>query len=176
MVKHLKKYLGLIPVALFALLLGCGGGGGGGGSNGSTNGNTTGGFTSGQTNAQAGDTILGQLVRGAEKLSGVTVRFYNSGNALLASDVTNADGYFSANVGTDAVKCDVDGQPMVGLHYVSFNYGIAIFQASTTAPSFSCMVPLPTIVPGNLTPMPSGQFRFYEDSSPPPPPPTGCVP
>jgi len=174
MVNHLKKYLGLVPVALFALLLGCGGGGGGGGSTGSTNGTT--GFTSGQTNAQAGDTILGQLVRGTQKLSGVTVRFYNAGNSLLTSDVTNADGYFSAAVGTDAVKCDVDGQPMVGLHYVSFNYGSQVFQASTTAPSFSCKVPLPPIVPGSLTPMPEGEFFFYEDTSPPPPPPTGCVP
>jgi hypothetical protein len=175
MVKHLKKYLGLIPVALFALLLGCGGGGGGGGStNGSTSSTT--GFTSGQTNAQPGDTILGRLVRGAEPMPGETVRFFDSGNAQVGSSVTNADGYFRANIGTNAVKCDVDGQAMVGIHYVSFSYLSAIFQASTTDPAFTCKVPLPTIVPGSLTSMPGGQFVFFEDSSPPPPPPTGCVP
>lgn len=174
-VKDLKKYLGLIPVALFALLLGCGGGGGGGSSTNGQTGSTTG-FTSGNTNAQTGDTILGQLVRGNTPMPGETVRFFDSGNSQVGTAVTNADGYFRANIGANAVKCDVDGQPMVGLHYVSFNYGIQVFQASTTNPAFSCKVPLPAIVPGSLTLMPSGRFVFYEDSSPPPPPPTGCQP
>jgi hypothetical protein len=175
-VNELKKYVGLIPVALFALLLGCGGGGGGGSStNGTTNASTTG-FTSGQTNAQAGDTILGQLVRGGTPIPNTTVRFYDNSNVFLASDVTNVDGYFSTAVGTNATRMDVDGQPMVGIHYVSFVYNSLVFQASTTNPSFTCKVPLPAITPGVLTPMPGGQFQFFVDSSPPPPPPTGCIP
>jgi hypothetical protein len=174
-VKSLKKYIGLIPVALFAILLGCGGGGGGGGGSSSNSNGSTTGFTSGQTNAQAGDTILGQLVRGSDKVVGATVRFFDNGNNLLGTTVTNTDGYFRAALGTNATKVDVDGTTLGGSQ-VGFKYGLSIYQASTSSPNFQCKVALPVITPGVLTPMPDGQFMFNPDNFPPLPPPTGCVP
>lgn len=169
--KDLKKYLGLIPIALFAFMLGCGGGGGSSdGGNGSTNSTT--GFTAGNTTAQAGDTILGQLVRFTTPIPNATVRFYTSGNVLLGTDVTNADGYFSASLGANATRMDVQSGTFSGT--IGFNYGSGIYQASTG--SLDCKVPLPTITPGVLTLMPNGQFVFPHPSSPPLPPPTGCLP
>ncbi len=172
--EDLKNYLALIPVAIFAILLGCGGGGGGGGStDGSTDGSTTG-FTAGNTTAQPGDTILGQVVRGAIPVPNVTVRFFNSSNTLLATDTTNEDGYFSAPLGVDATKVDVVASSLPSTLLTGFLYGTGIYQAHTSG--LDCKVALPTIVPGTLRTMPNGQFRFFLTTEPPLPPPTGCLP
>lgn len=173
-VRNLKKYLGLIPVAIFAILLGCGGGGGGGGS--ATNGtnNSTTGFTSGDTTAQAGDTILGQVVRGAVPVPNVTVRFFDVSNVQLSTTVTNADGYFRAPLGANARKVDVLASSLPSGLLAGFTYGLGVFQASSGG--LECKVSLPTIVPGTLKNMPNGQFKFRLDTEPPLPPPTGCVP
>jgi hypothetical protein len=169
-VKDLKKFLGVIPIALFAIMLGCGGGGGGGG--GDTDGSTTG-FTAGDTTAQPGETIIGQLKRNGVAMPNVTVRFWDNGNNQVGSDVTNAEGYFTAVLGTNATKVDVDASTVTG-GTIGFRYGTQIFQASSGG--LECRVSLPTIVPGTLTQMPNGQFRFPDPASPPLPPPTGCVP
>lgn len=173
-VRNLKKYLGLIPVAIFAILLGCGGGGGGGSSsNGNTDTSTTG-FTSGDTTAQAGDTILGQVVRGTVPVPNVTVRFFDVSNVQLSTAVTNVDGYFRAPLGTNARKVDVLASSLPSGLFVGFMYGSGIFQASSGG--LECKVSLPTIVPGTLKNMTNGQFKFRLDTEPPLPPPTGCVP
>lgn len=177
--KNLKKYIGLIPVALFAILLGCGGGGGGGGSNGTTNGTTCTvvNFTAGQTNAQPGDTILGQVTDELGcVMPNVPVKLFDNSNNLLTTAFTNAHGYWRAPVSTTATKAEVDGDALPNNVYKGFQYGTQIFQAATTSPSFTCKVPLPALTIGVLTQMPNGAFRFYLLSSPPPPPPSGCIP
>ncbi|MBN9500555.1 MAG: hypothetical protein BGO01_06710 [Armatimonadetes bacterium 55-13] len=170
------KYLGFLLLALFVFLLGCGGGGGGGG--GSSDG-TTNGFTNGATDANPGSTIVGQIVsrdsNPVTPIAGVTVRFYDSGGSLLASAVSRANGYFDANIGTNAVKCDVDGSTVPNGYYAIFRYGSTRYQASSTSPSVTCRVPLPTIVPGVLTEMTNGAFKFVS-LGPPDPPANGCLP
>lgn len=177
MVKPLKKYLGLIPVALFALILGCGGGGGGGGSNGG-GGCRQVAYLSGNTGVQAGDTILGQVTdEGGCVMPNVTVRFFNAANQQQGSAVTNTDGYWRGPAPTTVTKVDVDGDLLPLTVYKGFAYGSAIFQASTTTPvNTDCKVPAPALNTNSVTHMPNGPFRFYLATSPPPPPPTGCVP
>lgn len=175
---NLKKYLGLIPVALFALLLGCGGGGGGGGG-GTTN--TTGScvvnFTAGDTTAQPGDTILGQVVNTQGcPLANVSVRIYTAADVVQAIATTNADGYWRASVNSNAVKADVDGATLTNAYHKGYRYGTEYFTAATVSPSVTCNVPLPPIVGGTLTPMPNHAFVFWASTLPPPPPPLGCQP
>lgn len=198
----MKKYLGLIPVAIFAILLGCGGGGGGGGGNGSTNGQTNGatdGFTAGETNAGAGSTIVGrviymsnnQLVPIAEP--GLTIEFMNSSNQIVGTAQSRANGYFDAAVGTNATKWKVnpqsviaynqahDGLPLPGAGETetvlpplqnAFVYDEGYYFSSLS----TCYTPLPTIIPGLLTPMPHGSARFLLASDVPPPLPGNCIP
>jgi hypothetical protein len=180
-VKDLKKYLGLIPVALFAIMLGCGGGGGGGGGNGSTNA-TAGGctqvsFTAGNTNAQAGDTLYGQIVDSLGcPQANISVRLYTSANVVQAIAVTNVDGYWRANVSNAVTKADVDGTTLPNSLQKGFTYSPKIYQAATVTPSFDCKLPTPTITPGVLKPMPSQRFVFRKSSDTPLPPPDGCLP
>lgn len=159
-------------------MLGCGGGGGGGGGGGVT-GTTCNAvsFTGGQTNAQAGDTILGQVVDTSGcTVPNISVRYFTTGNVLQGNAITNADGYWRAAVATTVTRADVDGTTVPNSLHKGFSYGAGSFQASTTSPAFDCKVPLPTIVPGNLTAMPNGAFRFALSTSPPPPPPLSCLP
>jgi hypothetical protein len=174
-VKNLKKYLAFVPVGLFALLLGCGGGGGGGGGTNATGGGCAVSFTAGQTNAQPGDTIYGQIVddQGCP-LTNVNVRLYTAADVVSAIATTNADGYWTANVGTNVIKSDVDGDTLPNSVNKGFTYGSGVFQAATVSPSFDCKVPLPGITPGMLTAMTFQRFNFPRTSLPPLPPPTGC--
>lgn len=165
------RYFGLVAIVLFVALLGCGGGGGGGGSSdGSTNGLTT-----GQTNADPSSTILGRCVDlGGLPVGGIVVNFYDSSNTLVGTATSRTNGYWDTLLGTNAVKCEVDGASVPSGYYPSFRYNLQIFQV-IKSPLPVCRVPLPTIVPGTLTSMPGGSFVHFS-SGPPPPPPTGCIP
>ena len=170
----MKKYLGLIPIALFVFMLGCGGGGGGGsssnGSNGSTNATT--GFTSGQTNADVNSTILGQTVsRTTSGIGGVTVRFYDSGGTLLGTAVSRANGYFDANVPTTATRAEVDQAGIPNANQKIYLYDGVRYQAVGNGLSCNRII-LPPLTPGVLTPMETA-MSFYLSTDPPEFP-TGC--
>lgn|GEM_PF-6459865 len=112
---------------------------------------------------------------GGNPIAGVTVNFYNTSNALVGTATSRANGYWDTILGTDAVKCDVDGTTVTNTYYPSFTYNLKIFQV-IKSPLPICRVPLPTIVAGQQTTMPGGSFVFFLSSQPPPPPPTGCIP
>lgn len=170
--KNLKNYLAFIPVALFAILLGCGGGGGGGSSsNGNTNVSTTG-FTSGDTTASAGSTILGQAVDSSNGgLQGVTVRFYTGSGTLVATAVSRANGYYDANVPTNTTRCEVDATSVPSSVHKLYNYDGEVYQA--VGGNLTCnRILLPPLTAGVLTPMESAMVFLV--TSIPPPLPTGC--
>jgi len=167
----LKKYLGLIPVALFALLIGCGGGGGGGGTSGSTSStSSTTGFTSGATDADVNSTILGQTVKRAVNgvnapIAGATVRFYNSGGTLLGTAVSRANGYFDANLPTTATRCEIDSVSVTNTAAKQFKYNNQVYQ--TVGNGLSCnRILLPPLTPGTLTPMETAMV-FWLNTDPP---------
>lgn len=161
----LKRYIGLVLTALFAVMLGCGGGGGGGG--GSTNGSSTG-FTAGNTTADANSTILGQTVTQTNAgIAGITVRFYTSGGTFVASAVSRANGYFDANVPTNTTRCEVDGSifpPATGVAK-QFRYNGKYYQA--VGNGLTCnRILLPALAVGVLTPMATAMV-FVPANSPP---------
>jgi len=169
-VRALKKYIVFIALGLFVALLGCGGGGGGGGGNGSTDGITT-----GSTDASPSSTILGRCIdNSSQPVAGAVINFFNSSNVQVGTATSRANGYWDANLGTDAVKCEVDGVSLGNGFYAAFRYNNLIYQVKKNGLGV-CRVPLPTIVPGTLTSMPGGSFVHY-NSGPPPPPPSGCIP
>lgn len=164
-VNKLKNYLGLIPVAIFAILLGCGGGGGGGSSTNGGNGSTTG-FTSGDTSAGAGSTLLGQTVDSTNSgLGGVTVKFFDPGGNQVGSAVSRANGYFDANLPTNATRCEVDAATVPGSVQKLYRYNNKNYQA--VGGGLTCnRILLPTITPGVLTPMATAMV-FYVNGTPP---------
>jgi hypothetical protein len=173
-VNNLKKFLGLIPVALFAFMLGCGGGGSGGGSTGSTSSTT--GFTSGATNADPGSTILGQAVHRAVQgvnapVVGVTIRFYTSGGTLVGAAVSRANGYFDANIPTTATRFEVDRSTIPNSASKQYRYDGQIYQG--VGDGVTCnRVLLPPLADGVLTNM-EGALLFGLNTDPPPFP-AGC--
>jgi hypothetical protein len=173
----LKNYIGFVLIAVFVILLGCGGGGGGGGgSNGNTNSSTNGstGFTSGATSADVNSTILGQTVNQTNGgIAGITVKFYTSGGTFMGSAVSRANGYFDANMPSNVTRCEVDKTTFpsgTGAAF-QFAYNGKVYQA--VGGGLTCnRILLPPITPGVLTPMATAMV-FY-DANGPPVFPNGC--
>jgi hypothetical protein len=181
----LKKYLALIALFVFVLLVavgGCGGGGGGSSSNGSTDASTDGstdattdGTTDGGTSAGANSTILGRIVREGSTLGVPNIRvvFYDINGVQVGQAITRTNGYFDANLGTNAKKFHLDPTTIPSSSSSGFlrmyKYNLKWYSAIEP----SCKASLPTIVPGVLTEIPNDpiQLRLFNGT---PPFPDGC--
>jgi len=167
----MKNPYALVSFAgLFALVVGCAGGGTGGGTTGGSGGGTTGGDYP-STSVPAGQTrYQGQLLEDGRvtPISGARVRFYNSSGVTVGSTMTTAQGKFWLEVDPTTVSSFFVDKTSINTTYAFYPY--FLYKGDTyDMNNTNCHAKVPTATLGAVTWITS--FSVPVRSDPPPSPP-----